>query len=1374
MSTTLILKAESPSCIWGRASCGPDDDGETSRQYSILTTQMNLFYHDFTRDQSKLKPAKLEQGEVYAVYCADKSSWCRAQVETVSMDSESYRAHCFLVDHGERVFVYSDNIRVIQKNFLQLPFWVRKFHLARIKPTTLRVPLCEEPAKLIPSIKWDSSACLYLHNLLQVSTQMEAVEHESGPESTSIMLYVTVGSIKICVNDDLVAKKFAHYHSQSVDGKWLDEAEQTPIMLSHSVLMQTAGKTVKKKKIDKINWPPDLTVVGAADLLTRSISSQSSNPELEGSEEGQTSPDRQSEKSLASSSSRSDCVEKTDSFLAASLSKHSALQRLPKSQSYHSSYQQGALSVIPNDEHCQPEEMTSAFSTRKQLEGAEAANRQVEMTPRNEEELLCSRLLEWLNPKALHWEDNAEEEEAAAAASPEGEKVSPSGLLVHSALPVEPCSYLADAPLLDTLLTVCRRKGYDGPSPSDRSSWPSIARGCNTVVVSRDAERPLSFLLPLLTHLLLSSVHAPHTSKTGPLAVLLCPGWERVQLVYELLEEIKAAATLHPATVLLGVGKDEAKNFKIPKNCLLLVTTPFALARLLSCCCFLFVRLYHLVLDEADRLFTLAPEQMATILQHFQKVISSPGRSRCPQQLVAVAKRWNSHMDQLVAVHMPYPCIVVAVPEESALYGNVQQVVLMALESSKVSVLLGTLDLKPDVGQKTVIITGSAQEVEHVFQAVRSKSAFCLMAHEGSTHEFDHVMQQWRRDVGPGTHVFLVTSSECLKSLGIRDATCVVHYSFPASLRVFGRRLLCMADNFRDLSRRASPQAEADGAPPPCRSLLLISEKNARHGVEILRFLTRAHVWLPPELLSFVQGVLVAREEQKLYQPFCGYLKSFGVCRDDAVCPNRHVFLPHLDQSELPASGPVEVLPLHVKTASVFCGRIVRQDDAAFREMVAEMTAFYSDNKPVAKELVEGRLYAVLLEEEVHRVKVLSVSDREEKLFRTVRVRFIDVGNEREVKSYQLLVLPEQFHSLPGQAVEIVVCRVKPADGETEWHPKVTRAIRQKMCCEPHQAEVAFSLGKTLFVHSMVRRSQVPGTKTAINEYNVQSLILHTGLATVNPEHLDLLMVLCQKAGHVSRSDDECASALELRIRAEEEVLTGALRAAEVSLPGEPPGPRSSVVLVPAMPQLELKAAVNPPGPPGCGEGPPTSLQPPGLESLEQNTRDDDGEVAACCSPADVSPCVEDGSNHQDAADIHTATTQGFHPQIRWYQTRDAVIVTVKLMNPTCQSCEFHPDRVVYSGRVGDRTYRAELDLQGSVATELCRCEVKSNEPVLTLVKQEPGRWERLVRIKNIFVSYDMDRFEDDEDGTLDGRKFEGNIGEGHWYEDSEGDSESD
>lgn len=42
----------------------------------------------------------------------------------------------------------------------------------------------------------------------------------------------------------------------------------------------------------------------------------------------------------------------------------------------------------------------------------------------------------------------------------------------------------------------------------------------------------------------------------------------------------------------------------------MLVTTPFTLVRLLSCHCFLFLRLSHLVLDGADQLFTLAPEQV--------------------------------------------------------------------------------------------------------------------------------------------------------------------------------------------------------------------------------------------------------------------------------------------------------------------------------------------------------------------------------------------------------------------------------------------------------------------------------------------------------------------------------------------------------------------------------------------------------------------------------------------------------------------------------------------------------------------------------------------------------------------------------------------
>lgn len=40
-------------------------------------------------------------------------------------------------------------------------------------------------------------------------------------------------------------------------------------------------------------------------------------------------------------------------------------------------------------------------------------------------------------------------------------------------------------------------------------------------------------------------------------------------------------------------------------------------------------------------------------------------------------------------------------------------------------------------------------------QAVSNKSAFCLKTHEQSTYLFDFVIQQWRRDIGHGTHVIL-------------------------------------------------------------------------------------------------------------------------------------------------------------------------------------------------------------------------------------------------------------------------------------------------------------------------------------------------------------------------------------------------------------------------------------------------------------------------------------------------------------------------------------------------------------------------------------------------------------------------------------------
>lgn len=70
---------------------------------------------------------------------------------------------------------------------------------------------------------------------------------------------------------------------------------------------------------------------------------------------------------------------------------------------------------------------------------------------------------------------------------------------------------------------------------------------------------------------------------------------------------------------------------------------------------------------------------------------------------------------------------------------------------------------------------------------------------------------------------------------------------------------------------------------------------------------------------------------------------------------------------------------------------------------------------------------------------MLEVAPKEEScLFHTVQIKYIDEGRGGQVQNYHLLKLPEKFQALPPQAVEFIVCRVKPIDNEIEWNPKVS------------------------------------------------------------------------------------------------------------------------------------------------------------------------------------------------------------------------------------------------------------------------------------------------------------------------------------------------
>ncbi|XP_047675813.1 putative ATP-dependent RNA helicase TDRD12 isoform X2 [Tachysurus fulvidraco] len=1339
-----IIKVVDPDCIWGRIVKGPG----SSEDYKNLQVKMNLFYHDVNLDVQKVKPSSLEKGQVCVVFWPTLKSWCRAKVESLFLGSGRSQATCFLVDHGEHVVVSTDDLRAPLDTFLQLPFRVLRFRLARIHPMNLKVHIFSETAELVPSPHWDSSATKYIHNLVQASTLVEAVPCGTHDDCTSIELFLTIRNVKICVNDDLVTKRFACCSSEKSSGDQSGFVVPSPVSLSWDIF-SSPQHILKMSGFCSFPSAPShlLTWKNERDYLVRQIDRETSlvkplvhNGAESAQEEEEEKSDGQDVCDKSSIPKRTEEGEVNFGFLKF-LNPFSNSDLSAKHDETDGNQKTSSISdetaEIQNDFNS-----TSVIPT---------VQRQPALTPetRTKEQVICARLRQLLNPDPIIPDSESLEDITAFC------ETSKSGVLVHSPVTINPCRTLSQAPITEHFLKYLMRRKYTGPGLAESYCWPSVARGCDTVLICHCGDNPLSYIPPLLAQLQLASLFSALTAHTGPIAVIVCPGWEKVESVLELLKESRAAVNLHPSAVLVGISENEAKQTKIPNNCQLLVTTPFSLARLLEVQ-FYFQRLCHLILDEAHKLFSRAPEQMTAILQHYQKVVSREERTVCAQQLIAVGSHWCQELTTVVRNHMVNPCIIITVPEEAALYGGVQQTILMCLDYNKTSVLLGSLDFSPSVPQKTLFITNSAEEVEHVYKAVSNTAAFTLKVHEGLTYQFDAVIEQWRKDIGPGTHVILVTTNDCLKALGIRDATCVLHYGFPSSPKLFGKRMLCMVENFRNLSCKNHSEASS----PAVRSVLLLSEQNSRQVSGVLRYLKRTDTQLPPELLQFAHGIQQAKENLKADHGLCSYLKSLGFCRDITSCPDRHTINTILDCPQHADSGTVLVLPLYIKTANVYYGRIVDQRKNGYEKLVAEMKSHYAKERLCAKEVVEGGFYGVQEEDEYHRVCVTKVPEKGDRLFNSVTARFVDVGHTQEVKSHQLLQLPSQFQSLPGQAVEIILCRTQPIDGEMDWNPKVTRAISQKIKGKIHHAKVVMCLGNTVWVDPMVCMTRMPGMKIFINEYNVHAEIVATGMGTANPQHLELLQSLCQGQ-----------------------------EASAVAVLSESNGRESEATSPEQTVQAAAEALASPVKAESCEPFQNTSQIPEpnrGQSKVSSKARLDaeHGDKSAECVAQNWTPALSNNSdedNHRIEDEVllsgHTqniAVPKSLQPQIKWFQKEHSVTLKIKLINPMMQKCEFFSDRVIYSGYVNSRHYCANLELHSDISTEQSSWKMECSEPVIKLVKKEKGEWKSLLKYKSAFVSYDFDHIGDEEISPSNGCWLLGNTGEDGCYRNSESESESD
>eukprot|EP00072_Mus_musculus_P066043 XP_017167806.1 PREDICTED: putative ATP-dependent RNA helicase TDRD12 isoform X5 [Mus musculus] len=866
----------------------------------------------------------------------------------------------------------------------------------------------------------------------------------------------------------------------------------------------------------------------------------------------------------------------------------------------------------------------------------------------------CVKLLQFLNPDPLRADGTSDLHQL--------QKVKlgtlQPGVVLRNR--IEPCLTLEKSPLSADLKKALQRNKFPGPSHTASYSWPPIARGCDMVVISHCGNDPLLYLPPLLTILQMGGCYKSLPSRNGPLAVIVCPGWKKAQFIFELLGDYSMSSRpLHPVLLTIGLHKDEAKNMKLPRGCDVIVTTPHSLLRLLTYRSLLFLRLCHLVLDEVHMLFFEANEQ----------------------------------------------------------------VVHLCLECEKTSTLLQVLDFVPSQAQKTLIFTCSVAETETVCKVVESNSIFCLKMHKEMAFNLKSILEQWKKKLSPGSHIVLTLTDDCIPLLAITDATCVVHFSFPSSPKVLGGRLYCMSDHFQSLTEQGSPAEQGD---KKTKSVLLLTERNASHAVGILRYLERADAKIPSELYEFTAGVLEAKEDKKARRPLCPYLKAFGFCKDKRICPDRHHINPEMDiprklsNKTLPVFGHIRVIPFYISNATNYFGRIIDKHVDLYETLNAEMNEYFkeSSNKTSAEKVENLGLYGLEEKTLFQRVQVLEVSQKEDTWgLGSILVKLIDEGRTKLITRDQLLLLPEKFHTLPPQAVEFIVCRVKPADSEIEWNPKVTRYIHHKIVGKMHDAKVVLALGNTLWIDPMVHVTKLSNLKTSIIDYNVRAEILSMGMGIDNSEHLEQLKKLYKEAKLPAFEDLPCQTSIPTTVED------------TVCLQGTQQGDGGTER--------------------GAGSQEDSDNQKPGVLS------EDIGSETISSAPQPHG--------------------RSFHPQIKWFQKDDVVILKIKIRNVKDYKCKFFTDRVIFSAWVGDKFYLADLELQGDIRKDDCKCIIKDDEPLITLAKEKQECWCGLLKQRNPNVAFDFDHWEECEEdspfskGEMGRPCFPGGVGvgQGDWVDTS-------
>uniref|UniRef100_T1KLU4 RNA helicase n=1 Tax=Tetranychus urticae TaxID=32264 RepID=T1KLU4_TETUR len=665
-----------------------------------------------------------------------------------------------------------------------------------------------------------------------------------------------------------------------------------------------------------------------------------------------------------------------------------------------------------------------------------------------------------------------------------------------------------------------QEKNFSTPTPVQAHLWPIIFRGRSATCISAPKSgKTLAYLIPALssTQFANKDPAAIIYGDEGPKVVIVCYGMSKAYEIRDYCLDLLDGAK-EPRVLTITIDNEKKVPLKLLNGCEILISTPGPLKRLIADGYIRFDICSLLVFDNADKIFTIQPEFVQSIvLSYFTsyrkrlRVNDDNLNSLLTAPMLVLADSWTKEVANFSKEYMKNSINIFGDLFEAAIAHDLNyKVHFVEAEEERISYLgdlihgllcRGTLN-------RIAIVCSNDAEIDIVIKAMTDLDVEPVALDSSNfNYEIAKLIDLCKNHPRAIT---IITDDKIKEVPQLNFIDTLVHYSMPVHSDIFRIRFLLMSNLIKNGEQ--------------INTHFLLSPVNGNHAHFLCQTLRR--ISEIPSCLNNLRNLS--------YRPLCENFLAFGFCPfESTICINRHEFKPCESPNEdLPMDGQVKFEICHIITINQFYIRIVEYRDSRnedghwvkypclYRSIKNELQAYKQGPFTDDKIPTIGKIYGLAVLGTVHRVRIienlgqLTVKETNAPLNEDtpyqLQVSFVDFGHQSKALSNQLIELPENLRDYPSLAFKAYLLGIKPVDGDMEWTHNPTETLSRFMSdgkVLKASAWIRLQRKSIFWIDNMQITQNLKVLDVIVTSWNPKSDLIDTGLAVKNDKMFDQVNV---------------------------------------------------------------------------------------------------------------------------------------------------------------------------------------------------------------------------------------------------------------------------